>query len=146
MQSEKSKTREYFRKVQGPSFDERAFNRLWKTTTQHIRRITGDAVNTSVEARYHLTRQGGESVLDYAYSLGGVRGRKQEIKETFTRRLTLERTHNFINANGGKVVDGKRLSTWRNMFINGAITKEEYYNKIELFKKTNKKYLAVGSK
>ena len=126
-------------------FDEKAFNRLWKTTTQHIRRIGGSDINASVEARYHLT-QSGQSILDYTYSTGGARGRKGEIREYFVRKLTIDRTRNFIAYNGGKVVDGKRLRTWQKLFQDGRITKEEYYNKIELFKKTNQHYLAQGSK
>ena len=143
--SEKQKTREYYKNRQGTSFDEVSFNRLWKSTTQHIRRLGKGIVNVSTEAFYHLTKTG-ESILDYTYSIGGARGRKEEIREHFRVKLTTDRTANFIAKNGNKIVDGKRMKTWLNEFKKGHITKEEYYNKIELFKSTNKKYLAVGSK
>ena len=143
--TDKQKARDYFRERQGTSFDEVSFNKLWKTTTQHIRRIGQGLINTSTEAYYHLTHKG-ESILDYTYSLGGARGRKKQIREYWHSRLTIQRTSNFIAKNGNKVVDGKRMKTWLKDFKEGKISKEEYYNKIELFKSTNKKYLAVGSK
>ena len=105
---------------------------------------TGD-INVSTEAMYHLTRSG-ESVLDYAYSHGGVRGQKEEIRKQFRIKLTLNRTRNFMNKFGSAVVDEHRLKTWKKYFEQGKITKEEYYSKIESFKRLNKKYLSQGSK
>lgn len=141
----RQKTRDYFRDRQGTSFDEVSFNRLWKSTTQHIRRLGKGIVNVSYEAYYHLTNKG-ESILDYTYSVGGAKGRKEEIREHFKIKLTTNRTANFIAEHGNKIVDKKRMKTWLKEFQEGKITKDEYYNKIELFKSTNKKYLSQGSK
>ena len=145
MASLKSKTRQEFMRKQGQAFNEKAFNRLWKTTTQHVRRIGQNVVNPSTEAYYHLTGKG-ESILDYTYSIGGARGQKQTIQEHFRVKLTTDRTANFMIKNGNKVVDGKRLNTWLKDFKNGKISKDEFYSKIDLFKVTNKKYLSTGSK
>ena len=143
--SYKSELKKEYKRKQGDAFNDASFERLWKTTTQHIRRITeGKFLDTSKEAYLHLSRQG-NSILDYAYEIGGVRGNKARIEEEFTKPLIIERTANFINKNGNVVIDGKRLKTWKNLYLQKKLTKEEFYDKINLFKQTNKKYLATGS-
>lgn len=149
MASLKSRTREEYRRKQGQAFNEKDFNRLWRTTTQHIRRIAGNVVNPSVEAYYHLTKNG-EDVLSYTYqqyaNSGGARGHKEDIQEYFKTKFTTERTANFISKHKNQNVGGHKLKTWLKYYQEGLISKEEYYSKIELFKTTNKKYLSTGSK
>lgn len=146
----KQYTREFIKRKRRESnmpFDEKEFNRIWKSTTQRIRRIAGNVVNPSTEAMYYFTRES-ENVLSYIEQelKTGVRGRKKEVQEHFRVSLVINRTSNFMAKNGNKVVDGKRLKTWLRDYKNEKISKDEFYSKIDLFKSTNKKYLAVGSK
>ena len=144
MKSAKSETRRVYKERLGDAFDEKTFSRIWKTTTQHIRRITkGQFFETSEEAKRHLLQQ--DNILDYAYSIGGVRGQKETIMNEYVKPKVVQRTQNFIHKWGSYVIDGKKLTTWRKEYLEGRISKEEYYSKIEMFKKVNKKYNKVGS-
>ena len=144
MRSPKNEVRQIYKERLGKDFDELKFSRLWKTTTQHVRRVTeGKYLNTSEEAKRHLLRQ--SNVLDYAYSMGGVRGNKKIIMELYIIPIIGERTKNFIDKWGNYEISGHKLKTWKKRYMEGKISKEEYYKKIDLFKETNKKYNKVGS-
>lgn len=152
--TDKAKTRKYFKSVQGNNFNEKTFNRLWKTTTQHIRRVGGSVTNPSLEARYHLTGMGRESILDLTYSIGGARGQKDFIRETFEKKLVDWRTQSFREKYGEIEQDGLTMNEWYNLYqsgviderVNRKVTREDFYNKIDLFRETNKKYNSTGSK
>ena len=144
MGSIKNEVRQIYRERLGKEFDEVKFNRLWKTTTQHVRRVTkGKYFNTSQEAKRHLLKQ--TNVLDYAYAMGGVRGKREQIIEEYIKPIIEERTKNFIDKWGNYEISGHRLNTYKKWYMEGKISKEEYYKKIDLFKQTNKKYNKVGS-
>lgn len=157
--SYKQQAKEYFQQAQGKNFNLENFNRLWKTNVQHVRRIAKGAdqeemIDTAKEAYYHLTKPvdaySDRSILDVTYKLGGARGKKKEIVEEFLTGIVGVRTHNFRSKWGKTMIkwngEEHKINTWYKRMSEGKISKDNFYDIINTFKKTNPKYSGKGSK
>ncbi len=154
----KQQAREYFQSVQRDNFNLNDFNRRWKSLGQHIRRIAQgggiyEEIDVARESYYHMIKSpdtDARSLLDIAFEKGGARGQKKEIADEFIKGLASARTRNFRQKYGSVMVafDGQshKISTWFDQYMKGNISRTDYYNIIDLFKKTNPKYSGVGSK